>query len=79
LRGRGRDPGIDFVPVSDDRPDQFAGQVGGRFVALRLGQVALEDRTRRPLAEVGLEHGRQREAAPRPPAADPVSLRRHRR
>jgi len=79
LRGRGRDPGIDFVPVANDRRDQFASKFCRRFVTLRLRQMALEDRARRPLAEVGLEHRGQRKAPTGPPSADPISRRRHRR
>jgi hypothetical protein len=79
LRCRGGDPGVDFVPVANDRPDQFAGEFGRRFVSLRLSQMTLEDRARGPLAEVGLEHRGQRKAPAGPPTADPVSPRRHRR
>ena len=39
----------------DDRSDELAGQRRGRRVAFG-GEVALEDRVRRALAELGLEH-----------------------
>jgi len=58
--------------------DQLAGQGGGRRVALLLGEVALEDRIRRALPEVRLEHGREGQPAAGPPAANAVSPRRHR-
>ena len=93
MGGDDPDPCVDRVAVGDDRFDQLAGEGGGGLIALRLGQMALEDRLGGALAEVGLEDRGQREATPRgttslsaaPPAADPsasalgVSLRRHRR
>jgi hypothetical protein len=73
------DRGVDLDPVLDDRRDQLAGQVGGYRLALRVGQMALEDGLRGALAEVGFEDRGERQS---PPGATPslaVSLRRHRR
>jgi hypothetical protein len=72
------DFGIDRVTVEHLRGDQFAGQCGGVVVALRLGQVALQHRIGRALAEVRFEYGRKSQATSGPPTADPVSPRRHR-
>jgi len=58
--------------VRDDRPDELAGEGGGGFVAFVLGEVALEDRVRGALAEVGLEDAREGEAAAGPIGTDPV-------
>ncbi len=58
--------------------DELPSQSGRILVALFLGQVALEDGVRGPLAEVGFEDGRQGQPATGPPAADAVSPRRHR-
>ena len=44
----------------DHRGDQLAGEGGRGLVALRLGQVSLEDGVRGALTEVGLEDGGQR-------------------
>ena len=52
----------------DDRP----GQLGRPGIALRLGQVALEDRARRALPEVGLEQRRERQPPPGPPRPNEV-------
>ena len=60
------------------RGDQFAGQAGRVFVAFLLGQVALQHGVGRSLPEVRLEDGRQGQPSAGPPAADPVSPRRHR-
>jgi hypothetical protein len=65
--------------VLDDRRDQLTGQCRGCLVALGFGEVPLEDRVGGPLAEIGLEHGCEREATSRPSTALLVSLRRHRR
>ena len=65
--------------MADDRTNQLAGKLGGRLVALGLGEMALEDRLRRALPEVGLEDGGQRESTSRPSSPLLVSLRRHRR
>ena len=70
---------VDLDPVRDHRSDQLAGQVGGHRIALRLGQMALEDGFRGALSEVGLEDRGERESTPGASSALPVSLRRHRR
>jgi len=62
----------------DDRGHEFAGECGRVLVALLLGQVALQDRVGRTLAEVRLEDRREGEPPTGPPAADAVSPR-HRR
>jgi len=49
------DPSIDRVAVFDDRGDEFAGQRGGRWIALGLSEMPLEDGLSRALPEVGLE------------------------
>ena len=69
---------LDLVAVFDDGRDQLAGQRGGGLVALRLGEMTLQDGLGGALPEVGLEHGREGEPATGPPAADAVSPRRHR-
>jgi hypothetical protein len=72
------DFGIDRVAVEHLRGDQLAGQRGGVVVSFRLGQMALEHRIGRALAEVRLEDGREGETPSGPPTPDPVSPRRHR-
>ena len=79
MRGDLADPGIDLVTMGDDGGDQLAGQGGRRLVAFGFGKVALQDRLRRPLSEVGLEDGGQRESTSSPSSALAVSLRPHRR
>jgi hypothetical protein len=73
------DPRVDRVAVGDDGFDQLAGEGGGGLIALGLGQVALQDRFRGALAEVGFEDRRQRQSTSRPPSALAISLRHHRR
>ena len=73
------DQRVDLDPILDDRRDQFAGQIGRHRIALRVGQMPLEDRFRGPLTEVRLEDRRERESTPGASAALAVSLRRHRR
>ena len=65
--------------MADDRGDEFASERGRGLVALRFGEVPFQDRLRRPLAEVGLEHRGEGESASGPPSSLPVSLQRHRR
>ena len=79
MRGDDPDPCVDRVAVGDHGFDQLAGEGGGGLIAFGLGQVALQDRFRGALAEVGLEHGSQGESPPGPSSALLVSLRRHRR
>src|SRR6185295_19608926 len=62
LRRRPLDQGVDLVPLVDDHGHQAAAEFGRRRVRLGRGQVALEDRTGRALAEFGLEHRGEREA-----------------
>ncbi len=61
--------------MADDGCDELARQDCGGLVALRFGQVAFQDGLRRPLPEVRLEDGGQRESTSRPPPALAVSLR----
>ena len=72
------DLGVDLGAVGDLGGDKLTGQRRCVGVALRLGQVALEDGVRGALPEVRLEHGREGQPASGPPAADAVSPRRHR-
>lgn len=65
--------------MGDHGGDQFAGQGGGRLVALALRKMALQDGLRGALAEVGLEDRGEGQSASRPPAALAVSLQRRRR
>ena len=65
--------------MADDFGDELTGQFRGRFVALRLGQMSLQDRLGGPLPEVGFEDRRERESTSRSSSALLVSLRRHRR
>ena len=65
--------------MGDDGFDQLASQGCRRLVALGLGQVALEDRLRGALAEVGFEDRGQRQSTSRPSSALAISLRHHRR
>ena len=51
MGGDDPDLGVDRIAVGDDRFDQLAGEGGGGLVALRLGQVALEDRFRGALPD----------------------------
>ena len=78
-RGGPVDHGVDLIAVSDHRRDQFAREFGRHRIAFGLGQVALEDRLRGPLSEVGLEDRGQREPTSRASSPLAVSLRRHRR
>jgi hypothetical protein len=87
------DQRVDLDPVPDDVGDQFAGQLGGHGIALRVRQMTFEDRLRGALSEVGLEDRGERESTPRRTPSAPVgrvatrasapsltiSLRRHRR
>jgi hypothetical protein len=66
------DSSVDRVPILHDGLDDRAGQVAGRRVGLRLGQLPLEDGSCGPLAELGLEYGRQRDASAGPPRPDPI-------
>ena len=77
--GHAVDRRVDLDPMVDDRGDQFAGQFGRHWIAIRLGQMALEDGLRGPLPEVRLEDRRQRQSTSGASSALPVSLRRHRR
>jgi hypothetical protein len=61
--------------VRDDRRNQRPGEVRRDGIALRLGQVTLEDGLGGPLAELGLEDRSEREPTSRPPPSLPVSLR----
>ena len=82
--GRRRlDSGVDLDAFRDDLADDRPGELAGRGIRLDLGQVALQDGCRGALAEVGLEHRRERDAPPGPQGPDPVgalalSRRRHR-
>ena len=58
--------------------DEVARQSRSLLVALLLGQMALEYRVRGPLPEIRLEDRRKGQPATGPPAANPVSPRRHR-
>ena len=64
--------------MGDHGGDEFAGKRRGILIAFLLGQVALEDGIRGALPEIRLEDRRQGQPATGPPAADPVSPRRHR-
>ena len=64
--------GVDSVALADHRVDDPAGQLGGVGVALRLGQMALQDGRRGALTEVRLEDRRERQPPPGPPGADPI-------
>ena len=61
--------------MADDGCDELTRQERGGLVALRFGQVAFQDGLRRPLTEVRLKDGGQRESTSRPPSALPISLR----
>jgi hypothetical protein len=58
--------------------DQLAGQCGRVVIPFFFCEVAFEHGVRGALAEIRLEHRRQRKSATGPPAADQVSPRRHR-
>jgi hypothetical protein len=73
------DPGVDLLPIPDDRLDERPGELACLRVALGLGEMSLEDRLRRPLTELGLEDRGQGETPPRPTRPESVSPRRHRR
>jgi hypothetical protein len=79
LRGDDPDRRVDRVTMGDDGFDQLAGERGCGFVALGLGQMALEDGLGGALAEVGLEDRGQRQSTSRPSSALAISLRHHRR
>jgi len=77
-----RDPAdvrVDGVAMRDDGFYELPREPRGGLVALRLGEVALEDGPGGALAEVGLEDGSQRESTSRPSSALAISLRPHRR
>ena len=59
---RAVDQRIDLDAILDDRSDQFSGQIGRDGIPFRIGQMALEDRLRGALSEVGLEDRRERES-----------------
>ena len=61
------DSGVDRVPILHHGLDDRAGQVAGCRVGLGLGELALEDGGRGPLAELGLEDGGEGDAAARTP------------
>ncbi len=77
--------------MADHRSDQFAGQFGRGGIPFRLGEMAVEDRFRGALPEVGFEDRGKRQPTSRrttsvsaargatDPSASalPVSLRRH--
>jgi len=65
--------------MGDDRGDQFAGERAGRGIALRVGEVTLQDGLRRALAEVRLEDRGEGESSAGPPSPLAVSLRHRRR
>ena len=70
--------------MADHRGHDRPGQLAGCRVGLDLGQLALQDRGRRPLPEVGFEDGCEAHAAARPQRANPVrrafrARARHRR
>jgi hypothetical protein len=60
------------------RGDELTGQRCRVIVPFLFGEMSFQHRVRRPMPEVSLEHRRERESATGPPAADPVSPRRHR-
>ena len=64
--------------MSDHAGHEFAGKRRGILVAFLLCEVTLEDRIRGALPEIRLEDRRQGQATTGPPAADPVTPRRHR-
>jgi hypothetical protein len=78
LRRAAADLGVDRITVLDDCRDEVTRECGGILVALLLGQVTLQDRVGRSLAEIGLEDRGEGKSATRSPAADAVSPRRHR-
>ena len=58
--------------------DKFTSQRGGIVVSLLLREMPLQHGVRRPLPEIRFEYRREGEPATGPPAADPISPRRHR-
>ena len=78
-RRRTVDQRVDLVTVADHRGDEFAGQIGRDGITFRVGEMALEDRLRGPLPEVGFEDRGQREPTSGTSSPLPVSLRHHRR
>jgi hypothetical protein len=78
LGGAPGDFGVDRVAVRYLGRDQFSRQRGGVLVALLLGKVTLEHGIGGALTEIRLEDRRKGESATGPPAAYPVSPRRHR-
>jgi hypothetical protein len=78
LGGAPGDLGVDRVAVRHLGRHQFSRQRGGILVALFIGEVALEDGIGGALPEIRLEDRREGESPAGPPAAYPVSPRRHR-
>jgi hypothetical protein len=67
ILGRGSlDSSVDLDPFRDHLADDRPGQLARRGIGFDLGQIALQDCRRGALAEVGLEHCRERGAPPRP-------------
>jgi len=59
------DSSVDRVPLGDDDPDDRAGELSRRRVRLGLRELPLQDRGGRALAELRLEHRRERDASAR--------------
>jgi hypothetical protein len=78
LRRAPGDLGVDRVSVRHLGRHQFSRERGGILVALLLGEVALEYGIGGALPEIRLEDCREGEPPADPPAAYPVSPRRHR-
>jgi hypothetical protein len=81
--GRRRlDSSVNIDPIRDHPTDDSAGELAGSRVCLDLRQLPLQDRRRRSLAEIRLEHGGERDppaGAQRPDAvAGALSHRRRR-
>ncbi|HXG26855.1 MAG TPA: hypothetical protein VNL94_08410, partial [Candidatus Binatia bacterium] len=72
----GLDHLVDHDPVLHDRRHDRPGQLTGRRIGLDLREHALQDGRRGPLAEVGLEHGREGRPAARAQRPDPVGRAR---
>jgi len=60
----GLDSGVDRVTVGNDNLDDRAGQLAGGMIGLGFRKLPFEDCGRRALAELRLEHGRQRHPPP---------------
>jgi hypothetical protein len=70
LAGDFLDSDIDSVAVGNDGSDDLTGQIGREWVALGVGEMALQDGRRGALSELGFEDRSESNAPSCPPGPD---------